>query len=185
LIEISGSFIWINIIPTNGGFNDILQLGIGVCRGGIECSDQMHYQAARGREKTTPGCSGFTNEYPIGHRLAYWNPGTWVLELKHTGNYWVHKIDGIEFELLSESWVCWTPRKAVWFAESLDTGDALGGSTLNPYLISNARYTTTEGGSWSAPSWTVGPSCNYADGPAPFGCEVAGASAINVWTQSR
>lgn len=184
-IELSGSFIWVNIVPSDGTNWDIIQLGVGVCRGGIECVGTMHYQAARGRSDDTPGCAGFTNEAPIGHRFSGYVPDTHVLELVHTGNLWSHRIDGIIKEGLAESWVCWTPRKAIWFAETLDYGDAMGGTPTNEFSIYNARYTNTEGGAWILPTFPLGPTCNYVDGPAPWNCRVLSQTQINVWTNNR
>lgn len=145
----------------------------------------MHYLTAWGRTSSTPGCSGFSNRAPANNFVGYWTSGSHTLTVRHTGNYWYHHVDGVQKSSVSEASICWTPRRALWFGESWDLGDAIGGSSTNKFTISSLMYTNTEGGAWNNTAFSASSTCNYQDGPAPFNCEVAGAQSISVWTSNR
>lgn len=187
LFETSGSFVFSNITPTNGGFYDILQMGFGVCRDwGAEChSSEMHYYIGYGRTTSTPGCAGYSSRAPLPTEVGIWSSAAHTLKVVHTANYWWFYDDSTLETSLSESWVCWTPKQAVWFAETFDLGDKMGGSVGNPFTISSMKYSNVEGGAFFSTPFAVSSTCNDHDGPNPFDCSVTSATSINIWTKPR
>lgn len=72
LVEVSGTFIFSNVVPDNGGFNDIIQVGMGNCRAS-NCFAGMRYYSGWGRTSTTPGCNGTASRFP-----AVLNEGSYI-----------------------------------------------------------------------------------------------------------
>jgi hypothetical protein len=82
----------------------------------------------------------------------------------------------------AEANICWTPRSAVWFAESWDAGDQIGGDSVNHISISLASDMVTEGGSWFATAFNASNACNYFASYSVYHCDVTGSRALDIWT---
>lgn len=181
LLEFSASEVWSNVVPTDGSFNDIIQIGAANCRA-PNCQGGMGYYYAYGVTHTTPGCSTFQDKSPNNNYLASWTAANHVYNVWHASNYWNLYVDSTRFRQVPESAICWTPRSSVWFAESWDYGDQLGGTYTDHLTVSGAQYTTTEGGSWVNTSFNPSGQCNYVPTNVPFNCDVTGAQSFDMWT---
>ena len=181
LIEVSGSFVFSNIVPTDGGANDIIQIGAGNCRA-PNCPAGQRYYSAYGRTSSTPGCSSKSNRSPLVGDEGAWANAAHVYKVVHQSNEWSFFVDNTKVGWVLEGEICWTPRSAVWFGESWDFGDQIGGTAANKFSITQASYTTVEGGGWTATSFNAAAGCNYVGTQFPFNCDVTGLRSINIWT---
>lgn len=87
----------------------------------------------------------------------------------------------MEYHATPEASICWAPKIAVWFGESLDYGDQIGGTPGNPLTVSDTRLALSENGSFISTSFDSSAFCNYGNG-APFFCDITGTRSFNVWT---
>lgn len=181
LIEISGSFVFSNVVPTDGGFNDIVQIGAGNCRA-PNCPGGMQYYTGWGRSNATPGCSAFSNVLPLATGVGPWGGGARVYKVRHAANVWQLVVDNTVKLNIPESAICWTPRSSVWFGESWDAGDQIGGTLANKLSITSASYMTVEGGALVATTFNAANACNYAASAFPYNCDVTGARSLDIWT---
>lgn len=180
-VEISGSLVFSNVVPTDGSTWDIIQVGAADCRS-PDCGAGMRYYYALGLASSTPGCAGYQSIPPV-----IWNAGAWTAaaheyRVEHIANAWKLYVDSSLARSYPESNVCWTPRSSVWFGESWDYGDQIGGTLGNKLTISATKYTTTEGGGWIGTSFVAANPCNYAGSFDVFHCDVTGATTIDIWT---
>lgn len=180
-IEISGSTVWTNIVPTDGSSWDIIQIGAGNCRGPA-CSAGMHYYYATGLSNSTPGCSGFQSSPPVSFEVGTWTAAAHQYRIEHVNNQWKFWVDTSNKAVLAEAALCWTPRSSVWFGESFDYGDQIGGTLTNKLSITNAAYMTTENGAWFATAFNAANPCNYQASFDVFHCDVTGARSFDIWT---
>lgn len=90
-------------------------------------------------------------------------------------------IAGSEHDDLPLGSICWTPTRAVWFGESWDSGDAIGGSAGNHVKLTSAHYEATVGGTWSSPSFNPGANCPLITLPK-YKCVAQNGQAIDFWT---
>jgi hypothetical protein len=181
LIEISGSFYFSNITPNNGGFNDVVQIGMGNCRA-ANCLAGMHYYSGWGRTSTTPGCSGFSSRAPL-----VTNEGTYAVaahdfKVYHQVNEWRFFVGGTNVGSVGEASICWTPKLAVWFSETWDFGDQIGGTAANKFSVASTNYANAEGGGFVFTSFNAANACNYGGAGAPFFCDLTGARSYDTWT---
>jgi hypothetical protein len=181
-VEISGSSIWSSVEPTDGGAYDILQMGAANCRYPGVCLAGMHYYFAAGLTHTTPGCSAFQDTWPILNSAGSWVSATHTYTVQHRNNEWDLLVDSTTKTAYVEAAVCWTPRKSVWFGESFDYGDQIGGTYADHLTVSGAQYTTTEGGGWVATAFSAANPCNDVPSVAPFYCDVTGIQSFDIWT---
>ena len=181
LVEISGSEVWTNLIPTDGSDWDILQIGAGNCRAPV-CHAGMYYYWGGGLRHTTPGCSQFQDSPPVNNGISSWTAASHTYAVQHASNVYNLQIDGVTKVVMAESAVCWTPRSAVWFGESWDYGDQIGGTYYDHLTVSNAQYQTSEGGGWVNTSFNAASPCNYVATHVPFECDVTGAQSFDMWT---
>jgi hypothetical protein len=184
LFEISGSFVFSNVIPTNGSFNDIIQVGAGTCRAPI-CSGGMHYLFAAGLTHTTPGCSTYQDTTPLPNEAGSWTGTTHTYTVQHSGNLWRLMVDGVAKANYAEAAICWTPRSSIWFGESWDYGDQIGGIPVDHMTISGTQYMPFEGAAWFNTTFAAANPCNYAASSPPFQCDVTGAQSLDFWTTLR
>lgn len=182
LFEVSGSFVFSNIVPTDGGFNDIIQVGAGNCRAPIECASGMTYYEGWGITSTTPGCSTFEDTAPAPFNLGAWTSHTHTYTVQHISNVWKFIVDGTTLDSIPESWICWTPRSASWFGESWDYGDQIGGTATDHLTISSTQYTSIEGGGWANTAFNASNACNYVASHPPFFCDVTQTNELDIWT---
>jgi hypothetical protein len=182
LVEISGSLVWADVGPTDGHFNDILQMGAGkqTCP---FCPTGMHYYIGMGLDHRTPGCSNFQDASPIIQDVGSWVNSAHYYSVKHVSNVWRFFVDSTQKWVdLAESAVCWTPRQSFWMGETFDFGDQIGGTLANKYSITSAAYMTSEGSNWTAANFDAASPCNYAASNGPFVCDVTGSQTFNIWT---
>lgn len=102
--------------------------------------------------------------------------------VKHSANYWRFIIDGDQVDSVSEPAVCWMPRSSVWFGESWDYGDQIGGTSSSRYFVTATQYMTIEGGGWNNTSFNSSASCNYAPTSPPFYCDIININRFEIWT---
>lgn len=179
--EFSGSFVFSNVVPTNGGFNDIVQVGAGNCRA-PNCTGGMHHYSAWGRSTSTPGCSQFANTPPIANEGPSWTAVNHIYRVQHSGDLWRMFADSTQLSYTHELNICWTPKSSVWFAESWDAGDQIGGTPTNKFSITQASYMTAEGGAWVIPSFNAAGACTYVASFGVYHCDVTGSRSLDIWT---
>lgn len=183
LVEISGSYVFANVGPNDGGFNDIIQIGAGHSRCPVACPSGMHYFSGMGLTHTTPGCSGYQDVAPLLLDEGAWTNQQHQYMVKHSGNLWRLYVDGVQEGFsLAESGVCWTPRMSFWMGETLDRGDQLGGTFGDRLRISTTQYMSSEGGAWLNTSFNASNQCNYAATNIPYFCDIIGLQSIEIWT---
>lgn len=180
ILETSGSFAFSNVTPSDGGFNDIIQIGMGKCFT-ANCGSGMRIYSGWGRDSRTPGCNGEQDRFPAVEDQADWVQATHDYKIYHQNNWWRYTVDGVEYHATPEDSVCWTPRVAVWFGESIDYGDQIGGTTADKLDVTLTRYATIENGTMYATSFNAADFCNYGNG-APFYCDIVGTRALKIWT---
>lgn len=86
-LEVSGSFVLSNIIPTDGQFNDILQIGAGKCVS-PSCPSGMRYYSGFGLTHTTPGCAGWQDQPPLLLFEGNWTAASHSLLTAKTSQTW-------------------------------------------------------------------------------------------------
>jgi hypothetical protein len=181
LVEASGSFVFANVVPTDGTSLDIIQIGAGNCRA-PNCPGGMQYYAANGLSHHTPGCSTFQDTAPILRGWGAWSPGNHIYRVEHSTNFWRVFVDQTQKASLAEGSLCWTPRSSVWFGESWDYGDQIGGTPTDRLSITQASYMTSEGSAWVATSFNASAGCSYAGSSGIFNCDVTGTRSLDIWT---
>lgn len=177
--EVDGTFAYVNIQGPNGW--DIVQVGQGDCRAPGACQvGGMRTYFGYGRDHNSPGCAAYTSVPPILPTVV-WLAG--IHKIHHTANTWRLSVGGNLLMTIPEASVCWTPNAATWFGESLDWGDAIGGTATNKLNIFQMMHTQTEGGSFSYTSFNPSANCNVDDtSTPPFFCDIYGASSVSLWT---
>jgi len=186
-LSVDLSVYFSNITPTTGShFNDIVQIGYGKCRS-PNCPDSntLYYYWAWGRDDATPGCEAFADQSPL-----LWNAGTWAsgahtFGVNHVSNQYRGYVDGVIEASAPESGVCWTPAKALWFGETLDFGDQLGGVLASKLHVTLTTYQSSEGGTFTYTTFNASQACNYqipGNPPAPYFCDLTGTSSLDLWT---
>lgn len=179
LIELSGSFAYVNV--QGPGSNDIVQVGMGDCRApATTCVSGMHAFAGYGRNSSSPGCSGWSDRIPIAGFYA-WPTGT-IYQVYHTANVWKFSAGGTLLLTVGDAAICWTSNAATWFGESLDHGDAIGGTAANHFYITSTKSAQTEGGTFSLTNFNPSAACNISAGSPPYFCDLVGPSSLAIWT---
>ncbi len=185
--ERSGSFAFSNVVNYSH-FNDIIQTGVGRCRFPLlaACTWQMEWIATYGRHSSTAGCAGFTDKAPVVYKVGHHDGLAHYYAVYHGGNWWRYLIDGNEVRRTPDSSICWTPDASQWFAESLDIGDAHGGTNANRYRMQAIAWTNSEGdystGNWVYASFNPTHNCNIGPGAPPYHCDIVGGTTIDIWT---
>ena len=185
-VEIDGSFYFSNLIPAGGGVNDIIQVGFGQARvptlgGG------MQYIVGYGRTHTTPGCSGAQDKAPLAL-----SKGTYVFaqhdyKVYHQNNLWRYFVDNTQVYSTTEAAICWTPATALWFDETWDAGDQLGGTQAVHLTVQTTNYANAENGGFFLTNFNAAQACNWQNGvaPAAYQCDIIDTDAITMWTKDR
>lgn len=181
LAEISSSFVFSNVVPIDGGFNDIVQIGAGNCRA-PNCPGGMQYYTGWGRSRSTPGCAAFSDVLPLATGVGAWGGGDRVYKVQHVANVWQLLVDNTQKGSVPEAGICWMPRSSVWFGESWDFGDQIGGTLGNKLAVTSASYTVVENGGFVATSFNAANPCNFAASSFPFNCKVTGLRSLDIWT---
>ncbi len=184
-ISLDGSFYFSNVTPTTGAhFNDIVQVGFGMCRLAVCPSPPTQsYIFSWGRDPATPGCTGYTWSPPVVGTYGNWTSAAHTFGVNHVSNQYRGYVDGVVKAFVSEAEICWAPAKAVWFGETLDVGDQIGGTPASKLRLSNMTYQNAEGGGFFFTNFNAAQECNYSGGPpAPYFCDITGARSIDVWT---
>jgi hypothetical protein len=181
-IEIDGSFMFSNIVPAGGGFNDIIQTGIGNCRSPGQCSGGMHYYTGVGLSPSTPGCAGWQPRAPVLIEHGSQSAAPHTLKIYHVSNEWRFMVDTSIIRTFPESSLCWTGKTAVFFAETWDFGDQIGGQTTNKFRVDTTNYTNSEGGTFVL---TPTIACGYGGSGAPFYCSKVSNTSFDTWTTDR
>lgn len=179
--ETSGSFVLSNITPSNGGFNDIVQIGMGSCRVWFYCGDRMRYYSGWGRTESTPGCAGEASRFPTVVDEGDWVDASHDYKVYHQNNWWRMFVDQVEYLAVHEDEICWTPKIAVWFGEALDAGDQIGGTAANPFGVTATNYAAAENGGFGWTTFNANDPCNYGN-PPPYRCDVTGTKSLTIWT---
>ncbi len=178
-IELNGTFAYVNIEGPPGILNDIIQSGMGQCRGPFACDAGMHAFAGYGIENSSPGCAGFQDIVPILDKYA-WPSGT-IYQVYHQSNVWKFYAGGFLLKSIPESAVCWAPAAATWFGESLDVGDAIGGSVTDHFFITSMKSTQTEGGAFAYTNLDSTRACSINSTGNHF-CDLVGPSSLAIWS---
>jgi hypothetical protein len=181
LIEASGSFSFSNVTPSDGGYNDIVQVGMGNCRA-VNCPAGMRYYSGWGRTSSTPGCSGYSNRAPVVTDEGAYSSASHDFKVYHQTNYWRFFVDSTQVGSVGESSICWTPRVAMWFSETWDFGDQIGGTPANKLSVTLTNYASSEGGGFVWTNFNAAGACNYGGSGAPFYCDVTGTRSYSTWT---
>ena len=175
--EGSSSLAWVGLEgPEGPQGNNVVQLGIGVCRSPTTaCSTVTRDWWAWGRED----CPGLADRIPTVTFLSTLSGGTSYSVSLHDGAYHLTTGSGVHIDV-GTGQVCWSPVDATATTESWDFGDALGGSTVNRMDFGSLAFQTTESGAWQSLSPS---SCNIQAPEAVFKCVGLGTGhEIQVWT---
>lgn len=181
LIELNGTSIFSNVVPDNGGFNDIVQVGMGNCRAS-NCVGGMRYYSGWGRTSTTPGCAGFSNRFPAVADEGAYGFAAHDFKVHHSANLWKFYVGLAQVHSIGEASICWTGRSAVWFGEVWDIGDQMGGTPANKLSITSTNYANAEGGGFFWTNFNAANACNYGGAGVPYFCDLTGARSLDVWT---
>jgi hypothetical protein len=179
--EISGSFLFCNVIPTDGGSMDIIQVGVGNCRA-PNCPGGMEYYVGWGRSHTTPGCSAFSDVAPILNGVGAWTNASHIYRVQYSSNAYRMFVDQALVSNVIPANICWAPRSAVWFGESWDAGDQIGGDHLNRISITQASTQQVADGAFSATSFIAANPCTYVASFGAYHCDVTGSRSLDIWT---
>lgn len=176
-----GNQIW-SAVDRNGTYTQtIVQTGLIQCSlSGPACDDTLNEARAWGRNSAAPGCGGFITVEPVPIRLGD-PPGLQNYEVVRTAAEWRFIIGGVVHDTLPLGSICWTPSRAIWFGESWDSGDAIGGFAGNHVSLTNALYEPSVGGAWNSPSFNPGANCPIID-LAKYKCVAQNGQAIDFWT---
>lgn len=186
VFEKNGTFAFVNI--EGHAFNDIIQVGIGRCRFPFygECTWGMETYYAWGRTQSSEGCDIWQDRLPSAHftpGVAY-DGQTHDYKIHHADDYWNIYVDHTRVMRVGEVSLCWNwgrpSRDASWFGESLDQGDAIGGSVGNKYSISSANYANQENGGFYWTGWNPGAACNLGGGI--YKCDITSSRSLLLWT---
>jgi hypothetical protein len=90
-------------------------------------------------------------------------------------------VDQSEKLAVHEDEICWNPNQSVWFGESLDVGDQIGGTVGSKLRIGSMNYANAENGGFTWTNFDASNPCNYGNG-APYFCDITGTRTIYVWT---
>ncbi len=105
---------------------------MGNCRVVVVCAEGMRIYSAWGRTTSTPGCSDQASRAPRVEDQAPWVQASHEYKVYHQNDWWHYTVDGVEYHATPEASICWEPKIAVWFGESLDYGDQIRGTSGNP-----------------------------------------------------
>ena len=181
-ISVDASLFFSNVTPTTGAhFNDIVQYGYGRCRSPA-CPEGMWTYFGWGRDQATPGCAGFSNVNPLIFAHEAWTSAPHTFAINHVNDAFRGYKDGVFRIGVVESAICWTPARAVWFGETLDFGDQLGGTSTAKLHVTNAQYQNSEGAGFIVTSFVASDPCNYQTGTAPYFCDIVGTRSLDLWT---
>lgn len=100
----------------------------------------------------------------------------------HRANEWRFFVDTTKVGWVGEASICWTPKLAVWFSETWDFGDQIGGTVANKFGVTSTYYANTEGGGFFWTNFNAANACNYGGAGAPFFCDVTGTRSYDTWT---
>jgi hypothetical protein len=173
---------WIWAAVYSGQFQeDIVQIGLGKCKSpqtqNTGCDGSLHILRAVGRNGAH-GCGNTIVPWVV--RIGSAGSGLNTYTVSKGGTTWSYSYNGSVLDSVPTSTTCWTPAFADWFGESVDNGDAIGGTSVNPQNLTNALYLSA--GSWFSPSF-AGDDCPNRTGPPPtYRCLRINGQAINFWT---
>jgi hypothetical protein len=84
---------------------------------------------------------------------------------------------------VNQNEICWGSRTALTFNESINPGDALGGTPANHYNFLSMTRQGSIGGAWSATSLNPAAPCNVLSAPLSIHyCDVTASQAWEAWT---
>ncbi len=158
------SVAWVAIQGPASLVGNIVQVGFGKCypitqAGNCNSLTSDHDFYAYGRDPSSPGCSGYSPIYPIGHWDTHWGGG---------GVYSVREFSAKDFWIDAPSWslylssgtICWTNATVAVTTESWDYGDALGGESTDRLVVNQAQFKITPNENWRS----LPVSCNARQG---------------------
>lgn len=182
-VEISGSFVWVNIEGRH--FNDIVQVGVGKCRYPMhpDCTWEMEINGAWGRHSSTAGCEGRSNVDPVARIRADYNGTSYNYKVYHQSNAWRLFVGNTQVQSIAESEICWPISGATWFGETLDKGDAFGGTRGNKLNVTGMNYANSENGTFYWTNWNVYNSCSMIPNNPMFFCDIDTSRSIALWTE--
>ncbi len=181
LIDYSGSFVLSNVVPANGGANDIVQIGMGNCRHPTECPGGMHYYSGWGRTTSTAGCGSFSNRLPIATNEGDYVSALHDFKVYHKNNSWRMFVDQAEVLAVGEGSICWTPKIAMWFGENWDVGDQIGGTAGNHLSVTQTNSAAVENGGFFWTNFNPANACDIGN-PAPYFCDIKTDRSFDIWT---
>ncbi|MBA2570619.1 MAG: hypothetical protein H0V04_05505 [Chloroflexi bacterium] len=183
-----GTSAWVAVTGPAGGYN-IIQMGIVRCLGAdlySYCDGSLIRVFAWGRQPEAPGCAGFSRVPPIGIKVGTVDTSDPPLRYKvlHAGGLWGGYVGALKEAHVLESSICWTPEDLQYFTETMDDGDAHGGTDSNHFYFAEVQGLGTEGGGWSTFEM---PGCvTYSDAPDPtfYKCSIEADDRRNmrIWT---
>lgn len=171
--------------------SSIIQIGRGTCwvTGYSPCDATSNIFWAWGRNNEAPGCSGSMD---VGAAVTDLGPapssGAYAYQVfRNASGSWTGQVldsGGIveAFTFLSAGSICWTSRQAVWFQESWNLGDPLGGQVTNTFRSTGNKYKTTAGGSWNWTAYNASNACHVLGADPPHECDAVSATAFDTWT---
>ena len=177
-----GNIIWA-AVDQGSYVRSIVQIGVGRCVSGTSqntgCDGTMNVVRAWGRDQSAPNCGSYMNQDPYIVRIG--EPIAASYTVQKSGSQWQYVVNGSVWDSISSSFICWTGGRALFFGESYDNGDAIGGFSGFPFSLTGAIYLKS-GSNWQSPSF-VGTECPDRTSPPPtYHCVRINGQAIDFWT---
>ena len=182
-ISTDGSWYFSNVVSNTHAANDIIQVGYGQERCPF-CPQGENYFVAWGRTGNEPGgCEGLSDRSPTSSSVGTSPAGSHTYGVNHVANEWRFYIDGaVKGTSVPEGSICWSPSYAVWFSETWDFGDQMGGLAGDKLHVTGTTYQNTEGGGFVYTSFNSANACNYVANGSPYFCDVTTTTSLDFWT---
>jgi hypothetical protein len=139
---------------------------------------------AWGRDPIIPGCEDYTFVAATGNWLhnGYSGGYAYSVTLDSQGFYDLSTARAGVDVIIPPGYVCWTNQYVEVVTESLDFGDAMGGTATSKLLAYGMQFQTSPGGTWL----NLSPACNVrlkfgGTLESVFKCDV-NAGLLETWT---
>jgi hypothetical protein len=176
--RVHGGFAWIGVGGSENCPECIYQMGTAKCvnldspSSGCNGTFKMFY--AWGRSHNYGGCPDVL-PFPISLGAA--PSGSNTYSVVRTTTEIQFKLNGGTQTTIGNANICWTREDELYYDETYNRGDQLGGTVGDHQSYTNAIYEKTVGGSWFSPSFTTCPS-TYGF----YSCTRVNGQALDMWT---
>ena len=177
------SLTWVAIGGATACQECIYQIGTAKCVNTLQpssgCDGTFRLFYAWGRNSSYGGCPTvlpFPVSLGAGHDRAA-PSGTNTYSVVRTTSQIQFKLNTTTQTTIGSANICWTSAAALYYGETYDSGDQLGGTVGDHQSLTNAIYERTVSGPWLSPSFT-----NCGSSSASYLCTRVNGQAIDLWT---